>query len=132
MYPIAQLLNAALDTRPGENRPTHGMDLVPRTDIYEGEADYRIVTDVPGVRNEDLDISLEDDVLTIKAARDREVPEGYTARRRELTGKVTFRRSFELGTAVDTDRISATLDDGVLTVVLPKSEKAVPRRIEVK
>ncbi|MEZ4386210.1 MAG: Hsp20/alpha crystallin family protein [Candidatus Krumholzibacteriia bacterium] len=132
MYPIAQLLNAALDTNASACRPALPNELVPRTNILESEQDYRIVTDLPGVRNEDLDISLEDDVLTIKAERSQEVPEGYSARRRELIGKATFRRSFTLGHAVNAEAISAKLDTGVLTITLPKSDRAVPRRIEVK
>lgn len=132
MYPIAQLLNAALDTTPSAPRAGGSYDLVPRTNVLEGEQDYRIVTDLPGVRNEDLDISLEDDVLTIKAERNLEVPEGYNPRRRELHTKATFRRSFTLGHEVDTENIGARLDSGILTITLPKSEKAVPRRIQVK
>lgn len=132
MYPITQLLNAALDTDTTRCTPMNRTELVPRTNILEGENDFRIVADLPGVRNEDLDISLEDDVLTIKAERDLEVPEGYQPRRREMVGKAVFRRSFTLGTGVDTDNAAARLDQGVLTITLPKSEKAMRRRIEVK
>lgn len=131
MYPIAQLINA-LDANTTTCRPASRHELMPRTNILESDQDYRIVADLPGVRNEDLDISLEDEVLTIKAERDLQVPEEYKARRRELVNKATFRRSFDLGASVDADKISASLDRGILTVTLPKAEKAVPRRIEVK
>ena len=133
MYPIAQLINAALETDNAATcRPASRHELMPRTNILESDQDFRIVADLPGVRNEDLDISLEDEVLTIKAERDLQVPEEYKARRRELVNKATFRRSFDVGGSVDHDRISAKLDQGVLTVILPKAQKAVPRRIEVK
>jgi HSP20 family protein len=138
MYPITQLLNAALETSPSACSPmsrselASRTELAPRTNILESETDFRIVADMPGVRNEDLDIRLEEDVLTIKAERNLEVPEGYQSRRREMVGKAVFRRSFNLGSGVDTDNASAKLDQGVLTVTLPKTEKAVPRRIEVK
>jgi len=132
MYPIAQLLNAALETNTSTCRPAGRSELVPRTNILESDQDFRIVADLPGVRNEDLDISLEDEVLTIKAERDLQVPEDYKARRHELVNKATFRRSFDLGSSVDAERISAKLDAGVLTVMLPKAEKVVPRRIEVE
>jgi len=133
MYPITQLLNAALDTTPSTFRPAmSGTELVPRTNILESEADFRIVADLPGVRNEDLDIRVEDEVLTIKAERGLEVPEGYQSRRREMAGKAVFRRSFTLGSGVDTENVSAKLEHGVLTITVPKSEKAMPRRIEVK
>ena len=131
MYPIAQLLNAALET-PQACRPLPFSERQPRTNILEGEQDYRILMDLPGVRNEDLDISVEDQTLTVKAERSFEAPEGYQARRSELDGKVTFRRSFNLGKGVDVDKIGARLEHGILTVTVPKSEKAMPRRIEVK
>jgi hypothetical protein len=62
----------------------NGCEHLPRTNVLEGAEDYRIVMDLPGVRNEDLDISLENEVLTIKAERSLEVPEGYQSRRSEL------------------------------------------------
>lgn len=132
MYPIAQLLNAALETPTNTCRPPRTGKAVPRTNILESEQDYLIVADLPGVRNEDLDISLEDETLTIKAARNLDAPEGYTSRRAELAGKVNYERTFNLGTGVDVEQIGATLEDGILTVTIPKSEKIVPRRIEVK
>ena len=131
MYPIAHLINA-LETSPATCRPMPYGESQPRTNILESEQDYRILMDLPGIRNEDLEISLEDETLTVKAERNYEVPEGYQSRRRESSGKVTFRRSFDLGTAVDAEKIDAKLDGGILTVTLHKSEKTMPRRIEVK
>ncbi len=132
MYPIAQLLNAALDPSPGRDGTWTGAERVPRTNILEGEKDYRLEMDLPGVRNEDLEISVEDDTLTVKAERSLEVPEGYHSRRTEMNGKAAWRRSFELGSGVDVEKIGARLEHGILTVTLPKSEKSLPRRIEVK
>ena len=131
MYPIAHLINA-LETGSSTCRPMPYAERQPRTNILEGEQDYRILMDLPGIRNEDLEISLEDETLTVKAERNMEVPEGYQSRRREVSGKLTFRRSFDLGSAVDAGNIGAKLDNGILTVTLPKSEKTLPRRIEVK
>ena len=131
MYPIAQLLNAALET-PKTGQPLPRSERLPRTNILEGEQDFRILMDLPGVRNEDLEINLEDETLIVKAERSLEAPEGYKHRRSELAGKVTFRRSFELGNAVNVDKIGARLENGILTVTVPKSEKALPRRIEVQ
>jgi len=131
MYPIAQLLNAALDV-PVTCGPLPYSERLPRTNILEGEQDYRIVMDLPGVRNEDLEISVEDETLTVKAERTLEVPEGYSSRRSELAGKVAWRRTFDLGSAVNVDKIGAKLEHGILTVTLPKSERTLPRRIEVR
>ena len=71
--------------------------------------------DMPGVRNDDLEFSLEDDTLNVKAERNAAVPEDYQPRRRELLDKVILRRSFTLGNAVDIEHIQADLQDGVLT-----------------
>ncbi len=131
MYPIAQLLNAAAESNT-TCRPRNFGTQAPRANILEGDQDYRIVMDMPGVRNEDLDISLENETLTIKAERNLEVPEGYSSRRHEVTNKVNFQRSFDLGSVVDSEKISAKLDTGILTLTLPKSERSVPRRIVVE
>jgi HSP20 family protein len=105
---------------------------VPRADILEGEQDFMVRLDLPGIDREDLDISLENETLTIKAERKVEAPEGYRAHRRELPGRMTFKRSFNLGNHVDAEGIKAELKDGVLAIRLPKSRQAMPRRIEVK
>ncbi len=132
MYPIAQLINAALEPASTNGRAWTVDERLPRTNILEGEKDFRLEMDLPGVRNQDLDISVEDDTLTVKAERSLEVPEGYRSRRSEMNGKMSWRRSFQLGSAVDVEKIGARLEHGILTVTLPKSEKSLPRRIEVE
>ena len=69
---------------------------------------------------------------TIKAEHEQEIPEGYKAHRKELINKHAVRRSFNLGKEIDADGISAKLESGILMVTLPKTEKVLPRRIEVK
>lgn len=134
MYPIAHLLNAALDSNARTCQPNQAAPSArtPRANILEGEQDFRILMDLPGVRNEDLDLSLEDDTLTVKAERSLEVPEGYKSRRTEAVEKLSFQRSFNLGSTVDTDKVGAKLENGILTITLPKSEKTVARRIDVQ
>jgi len=136
MYPLTTLFHAldnALEGSMTANAwPAIGAERQPRADILEGEKDFRIVMEMPGVRNSDLELSLEDDTLNVKAERIAAVPEDYKVRRRESLDKVVLRRSFSLGNAVDADRIQANLQDGVLTITLPKSQKSLPRRIEVK
>jgi len=132
MYPIAQLINAALEPTSTNGRTWNVNERLPRTNILEGEKDYRLEMDLPGVRNQDLDISVEDGTLTVKAERSLEVPEGYSSRRCEMNGKMSWRRSFQLGSAVESEKIGARLENGILTVTLPKSEKSLPRRIEVE
>lgn len=132
MYPIAHLINNALDAAPFYGRTMTEAAHLPRTNILEGEQDFRIVMDLPGVRNEDLDISLEGKLLTVKAERSLAIPEGYTGRRTELASKVTWKRSFDLGDGVDAEKIGARLEQGILTLTLPKTDKVMPRRIQVQ
>ncbi|MFH1843180.1 MAG: Hsp20/alpha crystallin family protein [bacterium] len=114
--------------------PTNGhtAQVVPHADILEGDNDYQIRLEVPGFSNDDLSLEVEDQVLTIKAQREQEIPEGYKAHRKELLNKQAVRRSFNLGKEIDADNISAKLEGGILVVTLPKTEKVLPRRIEVK
>ncbi len=108
------------------------VEYLPRADILEGEKDFLIRIDLPGVARDNLDINLEDQTLSIKAEREIPAPEGYQSRRRELPAKQVFGRTFNLGREIDPDRIGAKLEHGVLTITLPKSDVALPRRIDVQ
>lgn len=102
--------------------------VAPPVDIYELEDKLVVVSDIPGATNESLDVSVENNVLTIQARTDRQTP-GRPVYREFDT--VNFYRQFELAETVDAERISAELKNGVLTLHLPKAEKAKPRRINV-
>ena len=116
--------------RADENRE---MRRVPRAEVLEGDKDYIIRLDLPGVNRENLEIEVEDETLSVRATREHETPEGYRALRNEWSGaKVVYQRAFTLGRAIASGDIGATLEDGTLTLVLPKSEQAMPRRIEVR
>ena len=101
-------------------------------DIREEENRYVLEADIPGVSSEDLDITLEDSVLTIKGERtvnSVENSEGY--RRRERTHG-SFVRQFTLPDTVNTEAISAAVVNGVLEIGIPKQAKPEPRKITVK
>ena len=133
LLPVSRMLDAAFRSHVDEwQEEDHAYAATPRADILEGNEEYRIIMDLPGVRNEDLDISLENQTLTVSAERKMEIPEDFHARRRERAGNATFSRSFTLSNAVNVEKITAEFDRGVLKLVLPKSEKSLPRRIEVK
>jgi HSP20 family molecular chaperone IbpA len=103
---------------------------VPRFDILENEDELVLYGDLPGVDSPDLDIRFENNELTIHAnvgARHQDVAFLYGE-----YGIGDFHRTFTIGEAVDTARISAELRNGVLTLHLPKTEAVKPRRIEVK
>ena len=100
-------------------------------DIYEENDELVVKADLPGLKNEDINISLEEGVLTVKAEReDEEVSEDATHYLRERRfGK--YSRSMKLPFQVDGENISATMERGVLHIRLPKAEEAKPKHIEV-
>ena len=104
----------------------------PRTEVFEGDKDYIIRMDLPGVNRQDLEIEIENDSLTVKARRELKSEEGYKAVRREQTGAINYRRSFDLVRQIDPEGIQAELQAGVLSITLAKHSQAMPRRIEVK
>jgi len=113
-------------------RDNAGASWVPPVDIFEDQTAIRIVAEVPGVSPDAVKISLENNLLTINGTK-QQVAEERTERvhRYERTYG-TFERSFTLPATVDADAIQASYEHGVLTVTLPKAEKARPRQIEVK
>lgn len=100
----------------------------PRFDLWEGDEEYILYGDMPGVSPERLDIQFEDGRLTINGrveASDRHY--AYAE-----YGIGDFYREFTVGESVDAEQISAEMKDGVVSIHLPKPEIAKPRRIEVK
>jgi HSP20 family protein len=131
--PVTRMLDA-LACNLDANRSAVAADVwhSPRADILEGEKEFRILMDLPGVETGDVEISLEGQMLIVKAQRTSSVPDGLQLRRHERPGPVSFSRSFSLGAAVDQDAIVAGFENGVLQLTLPKSERSLPRRIEVR
>jgi HSP20 family protein len=103
----------------------------PALDLYESGDHFVVVVELPGMRKEDIEISLHDGALTISGERKREKSSnGETAQRSErYVG--TFRRSIALPSRVDPSKVSATYQDGILKVTLPKTEEAKPKQIQV-
>ena len=103
----------------------------PRVDIRETEEAFTFHFDLPGLKQEEIDIEYNEDTLTIKGERKQEQEtkqEGYV-RTERYYGK--FQRSFTLKTPVEGERITATYKNGVLEVVLPKAEAVKPKKITV-
>lgn len=102
----------------------------PALDLYHGKDNVTATVELPGMRKEDIEVSLHDGTLTISGERGSEKSEGENAERTErFSGK--FRRSISLPTRVDGNKVSATYKDGILTVTLPKAEEAKPKQIQV-
>jgi HSP20 family molecular chaperone IbpA len=103
---------------------------VPTTDIFETEDALTVVMEVPGVNNEAVDISVENQVLKIEAKIDPSKYDGMEPLYTEYNVG-HFARSFTLSNKIDQEQISAKLEDGVLTLTLKKAKEAVPRKISV-
>lgn len=104
--------------------------LIPAVDIYENKDDLVLFADMPGVEKKDLNIKLEDRLLTIEGLVREEKDEKERSLLTEYQVARYF-RTFTLGDAVDRGKIQAKLVNGVLHLVLPKSEAAKPHKIEV-
>ncbi len=104
----------------------------PAIDVIENENESLIVAEIPGIKKEDVKISVEDDVLTITGERKwGEVADVSRVLHREIA-YVSFSRSINLPHPVDVDKISAEMTNGILKISLPKAEEARPRTIEIK
>ena len=101
----------------------------PAVDIFETEQGLTLVADLPGVDKEDLKIDLDQGLLTVQA-NGKSHMKGDSIRREFLHGN--FYRQFRLSDEIDSENIAAEMKNGVLTLLLPKSEEARPRRIEIR
>jgi HSP20 family protein len=103
--------------------------VAPNVNILETPTGYILEAEMPGVAKEGLEISLEDNVLTIVGRREPD-PAAVNLLYRE-SNPVDYRRVFELDPSIETGKISAQIEQGILTLALPKAEKVQPRRIAV-
>jgi HSP20 family protein len=105
---------------------------VPPVDIFERQDQLVIRAEVPGVQKEDMDVRIENGVLTLHGERkqDTDVKDECALRMERVYG--AFTRSFSLPTTVDAARVAAVYKDGVLEVTVPKAESAKPKTIEIK
>ena len=129
---MANRLNRASDLRfQDSDRESLGI-WNPPVDIFEDKDGVVLNAELPGMKKEDIELRVENNVLTLQGERKREnetKEEGYFRSERAYG---TFSRSFSLPTSVDTSKIGAEYKDGVLSVSLPKAEEAKPKQIDVK
>ena len=105
-------------------------DFVPVTDIFETEQTLTVVLEMPGVSKESVEVGVENDVITITGRIDSSKYEGLQPLYTEYNIG-NYSRSFQISSKIEQEGIQAELKDGVMTLVLPKAEKAMPRRISV-
>ena len=105
--------------------------LVPRVDIIESAGDITARFEIPGFEQADLDVTVDDNVLTVKGSRSHDLAEDATYRHREMAdGK--FSRSITLPENVDSDQVAARIANGILEVVVQKRPDVLPRTIEIE
>jgi HSP20 family protein len=103
---------------------------LPITDIFETDQALTVILEIPGVDKENVDVSVENDILTIEGRIDYSKYEGLQPVYTEYNiGH--YVRTFQISSKIDQGEIRAELKDGVMTLVLPKAEKAKPRKIKV-
>ena len=120
-----------------ENRPTREVRqqerrawIQPQVNIIESREGYVLEAEMPGVSKDGLEVLLEGNELTIVGRRTSEAPQAQLVYRESADRD--YRRTFELDPAIDTGRITARMDNGILYLELPKSERVKPRKITVE
>ena len=103
----------------------------PRVNLHDTGTSLQLTAEVPGLTAKDIQIQLENDVLTVSGERKVQAPQGYTAHRRERSS-TSFTRSFSLPVKVDPEKVIAALKDGVLSLDMPKVPAAQPRQIAIR
>ena len=103
----------------------------PALDISEGTDAYRVTVELPGVKLDDLEITLEDGLLTIQGERHFANDSSEEQFHRVERSSGAFRRAITLPAHVEADAVEASMEDGVLRILVPKAEEAKPKRIQV-
>ncbi len=126
---MEQMFHGFFDDVPGFGLV--GERTLPPLNVWEDEANLYAEAELPGVSMSDLEIFVSGDELTVKGERKAPTEEGAAWHRRER-GAGTFSRAIRLPVEIDTEKVEASLADGVLLITLPKSPAARPRKIEVQ
>ncbi len=129
---MQQEMNQLFDEFFGERRTglAEG-NWMPAVDVSENEAAILVRAELPGMTQEDIELNLQDNLLTLTGAKKQEKKEEKERAHYSECCYGSFRRSFTLSTEVDRDNVQATFKEGILEVTLPKSEKAKSKKIAV-
>jgi HSP20 family protein len=118
------------EVSPDKGEFTHaGTYFTPPVDIYETEKELVVVMDMPGLTGEDVEVDFKEGALSILGKATTAEEKGETVLEEYRTGN--YFRSFKTPDLIDVENIKASMGDGVLTLTLPKSEKAQPKKISI-
>ena len=109
-----------------------GSSWTPAVDILEQEDSYTLEAELPGLKKDDVKISVQDNLLTLRGEKKDERKESKKGYLRMETNYGSFTRSFTLPTTINASKIEAEFKDGILKIQIPKAEEAKPKMIEVK
>lgn len=131
-----ELLNMRneFDRAVGRTEPQVGAGWCPVVDVQETKDELLLQAELPGLTGEDVELSVENGVLTIAGEKKQEVEEGKEGTEYHLVERRygRFERRFSLPRSVDATNVKAEFDSGLLKITLPKAEAAKPRRIQIK
>jgi HSP20 family protein len=122
-------MNTLVRENRGVDQQRSGQFITPTASVVEGDDAYILNVEMPGVNKEGLEISVENNELTIIGRQSMPQIEGTLIHRESRSEN--FRRVFELDPSIDTSKISARTEQGILTLTLPKAEQVKPRKITV-
>ena len=108
-----------------------GVDLSPRIDISETDAAYKIEAELPGINQKEIDVKIDNNILTIKGKKEdikEEKEKNYHLRERYYGA---FQRSISLPNNIEPEKIKASCENGVLNISVPKNDKRTPKKIEI-
>jgi len=127
---MSRLFNAFF-TRTSDRTEGRTLSWSPLVDISETDDKIKVTAEVPGMKKDDIKISIQDNVLTLKGEKKQEKEEKDKNSHRVERAYGAFERSFSLPASVQTDKVKASYKEGVLTISLPKPEEAKPKEIDI-
>jgi HSP20 family protein len=125
-----RLFNSVFDTATPANGSTFRR-WIPAMDLVETESSYVLTADLPGLSQSDINIELDDNVLTVSGERKAEHEDRKAGYYRVERSYGSFRRSLTLPEGVDADAVKATFENGVLEVTVPKPAQQAPRKVQI-
>jgi len=132
MFPVRDMFDRFFDDERVGNILSEDKSFVPAFDISESDTEYSVVAEMPGIDKKDLDVMLTDGILTIKGEKKQETEEKGETYHRIERRYGSFQRSFRMPDGVQSDKIDATYKDGILKLLIPKSETSEAKKIEIK
>jgi HSP20 family protein len=131
---LNSILDEAFGTWPFQSQESGSLtsSWIPACDVFEDKDAVKIMAELPGVQPEDVKISLENNLLTVRGEKRQKAEESNERVHRYERTYGSFERAFALPTTVDPEKIAANYANGVLTITIPKAERARPREIPVK